>query len=277
MGDARSDTSQQRDSAAVMRAFDLGDETDNATTAIENGAEFQANVSTPAIPSEDNPSPLCSGNEPVLTGARFVKAIHQHLKRVWERARENRVSSFEVLRLRAVLMVVAAASVGATASEMLPPKSSGSKQASLQLLPVDGEHSWPQLMCQLLYSFFGGSSPVIKRLQIRHIHDQIPTDILECWATCIWAVHACRLTVSAHPSLGDLAGRLIPFTEKMYQHIDLTSEQLSSVTFLRVVEALNSRFAPRLGFDSAHLLAQHEAGARRNRAVPAQASVKRTG
>src|SRR4051794_36504383 len=62
---------------------------------------------------------------------------------------------------------------------------------SLQVLPLDDSaHGWPKLIGRTIFTFFGGKRPAIRYLQIEDMHDQIPDDILECWATCFCATQA---------------------------------------------------------------------------------------
>ena len=68
-------------------------------------------------------------------------------------------------------------------------------RSRLQVLPAEGDvNSWPFVMGRLLFVIFGGRNPAIRQLYLSSDHDQIPTDIIECWATCYWCLQAC-LTV----------------------------------------------------------------------------------
>ena len=88
----------------------------------------------------------------------------------------------------ALLMIVAAAGWAGRESDTGASK----VRTSLQVLPVqDGGESWPWLMGQVLFGFFGGNDPAIQHVKLDALHEQLTDDILECWATCFWCLHAC--------------------------------------------------------------------------------------
>lgn len=129
------------------------------------------------------------------TRKQIAEAVNQFNNRIREKAKSKEITSFDVLRLRAVLTIVAAAGQPVTAEEK--------KQAtSSQVLPLDDSaESWPMLMGRILFTFFGGNHPAIKNVRIESIHDQIPDDILDCWATCFWANQTCTLAMKSHEKL----------------------------------------------------------------------------
>lgn len=69
------------------------------------------------------------------------------------------------------------------------PVEGAGRPTTLQVLPLSNDaDSWPRLMGQLLFAFFGGNRPAVWKLEIEAIHDQLPDDIVEGWATALWVI-----------------------------------------------------------------------------------------
>jgi hypothetical protein len=113
-------------------------------------------------------------------------------------------------------------------------------------------------MGQLLFTFFGGKCPAIRHLEIELIHDQLPNDVLECWATAMWSIQAC---VCAASRLKDMQARILPMltrlAEQLYGRTGLQPGELGSAGMLEVFDRLNERFTGRLGLDPKQIANQH--------------------
>src|SRR6185312_11421026 len=91
-------------------------------------------------------------------------------------------------------------------------------RTSLQVLPVqDGTESWPRLMGQILFGFFGGNDPAIRHVKLDALHDQLTDDILECWATCFWCLHACVGARCTKEEQAALARYILALADKLYR------------------------------------------------------------
>jgi hypothetical protein len=152
----------------------------------------------------------------------------------------KKVGSKEILRLRALITVIAIAGFG----EATP------KPTAVQVLPTSANGSaetWPRLIGRTLHTFFGGRDPAVQRLALEAFHDRLPTDVLETWATCVWAGEIALAASRRAPPLVSLVPILQRLVEQMNQRIALSSEERSSREFVAVLEALNDRFQARLG------------------------------
>ena len=126
-------------------------------------------------------------------------------------------------------------------------------RTSLQVLPASGsEPTWPRLQGRVLFSLFGGNAPPIQFLQIENIFDQVPDDLLECWASCFWVIQACDLATSEHPIF-----RLDSLKERVYSLTGLASNELTDERIVHVMQQLGERFAGRLGLDATSVLDAH--------------------
>ncbi|MCI0755544.1 phospholipase D-like domain-containing protein [Teichococcus vastitatis] len=222
--------SRPDDDREILRALDTGDEVSDGASAIEGGLELgqtaglRAKTAHPALRR--------------LADARaFGDAVNAFGKRIVD-AKE--IGAKDLLRLRALLTAIAIAGFGEatrkpTAVQVLPTAASGSAEA------------WPRLMGRALNAFFGGREPAVRRLELEAVHDRLPTDVLETWATCIWAGETALAASRCVPSLSALVPILERLVAQMTLWIALTPEERSSRDFIAVREALDARFQERLG------------------------------
>ncbi|MDE0411702.1 MAG: hypothetical protein OXI37_05765 [Gammaproteobacteria bacterium] len=230
--------------------LDLGDEISDAQGAMESGEEFflGPEVVTHEIQKEIERKKAVRRR---ATRKQIAETVNQFNKRILEKAKLGGITSFDVLRLRAVLTIVAAAGQPIKAK-------SGHTLTSLQILPPDySTESWPMLMGRTLFTFFGGKHPPIRQVQIEKIHDQMPDDILECWATCFWASQICTLAINSHDKLAFRSQRMIDLMQKIYALTSLRSDELNDGIVINVISQMNERFADRLGLDSSQVEHSH--------------------
>ena len=120
--------------------------------------------------------------------------------------------------------------------------------SSLQVLPIEGDvDSWPQLIGEVLYSIFGSNKPAIQFLHIDEFHDQMPDDLMETWAVCLWCIQA---TLEANVSVEErkrLDKSLKPLALKVHQFLGLSKEEFASEAMKTIFDQLNDRFSERLG------------------------------
>ena len=195
------------DDREILRALDTGDEVADGASAIEARA--------------------------------FGDAVTAFGKRI---ADAKEIGSKDILRLRALITVIAIAGFG----EATP------KPTAVQVLPTSANGSaetWPRLIGRTLHTFFGGRDPAVQRLALEAFHDRLPTDVLETWATCVWAGEIALAASRRAPPLVSLVPILQRLVEQMNQRIALSSEERSSREFVAVLEALNDRFQARLGLN----------------------------
>jgi|GEM_PF-931459 hypothetical protein len=234
-GDSKRD--KPVDDDALAQGLDLGDETGNAEDALESGSEFS--------PQTEHESESSAEQERLArkraTRQQIVSAVESFNERIKARAEGGRLTPLDILRFRAILMIVAAAGQpgrGATTPAPL---------TSLQVLPCDdGAEAWPRLIGRLVFTLFGGNRPAIRHLHIEAIHDGIPGDILECWATALWATQACA-AASLQGSVRNMQVILRTLVEQTYARTSLRKAELESGRIAAVFDRLNDRFGERLG------------------------------
>jgi hypothetical protein len=176
---------------------------------------------------------------------QIVKAVNGFIDRIRERRTAESLSSVDVLRLRAMLTILAAAGWG---------EDSAMERTSLQVLPPDhAENGWPRLIGKVLFAVFGGNKPAINVLQVDEIYDQIPDDLFECWSCCFWTIQACiqASDPKSSPRFEKIAGQI-------YTETRLSSEQLLSDAVVNMMELMSKRFADRLGLDASLIRSEHE-------------------
>jgi hypothetical protein len=126
------------------------------------------------------------------------------------------------------------------------------------VLPVAGsDDCWPRVLGQIIFAVFGGRNPVISRLKIEDIYDQVPDDVLECWAICFWVVQACLAATETHSSISSLSSSAVSLRERLYTLTRLTETQLAGDRVIQTMRRMGVRFAFRLGFDADALLRAH--------------------
>jgi AcrR family transcriptional regulator len=136
------------------------------------------------------------------TREQIVQAVDRFNERIRSKGEARNVTKFDILWLRAMLMIVTAAGQPAVGLKKVGKGVDHHSGTSLQVLPLDDSvHAWPKLIGRTIFTFFGGKRPAIRYLQIEEMHDQIPDDILECWATCFWATQAALCAAGAHKDL----------------------------------------------------------------------------
>jgi hypothetical protein len=174
------------------------------------------------------------------------------------KADEGTLTKFDILRLRAMLMILAAAAQ--PGARLAKSESAVDRHlTSLQVLPLDqSANAWPQLIGRTLFAFFGGKRPAVRHLRIEEIHDQIPDDILECWVTCFWAAQAAVCASESNKDLRRIVlPRLTAIAKPVYLLTGLRPEELDGDRVIRILASLNERFAARLRLDATQIATAH--------------------
>jgi len=105
-------------------------------------------------------------------------------------------------------------------------------RTGLQVLPVEGDpNSWPYIIGQLLFKFFGGPNPAIRSLRLENAHEQLPADLIECWATCFWCLQACLLAPLSQTERAKIQRHIVPLTEQAYRRTCLSKDTASDKAF----------------------------------------------
>lgn len=246
---------EEDDDAAFKAAFDLGDETDNAEAAMASGEEFDTKPqpTTQMKPGEDERQSRTKQRK--ATRDQIVTAAANFSKRIDLKQEVGSLSPRDFLRLRALLMILCAASWKGTDNG----KDSQKGRTALQVLPVEGDSStsWPYVIGRLLFKIFGGTNPAIRQLKIDSDHDQIPTDLIECWATCFWCLQACLAAPLSPPERAKIDRHIVPLTSQAYRSTQLSHDELLAPSVTDVMDGMSTQYAERLGIDSEAITRAH--------------------
>lgn len=227
------------DADDIAQGLDLGDETGDGAAALEEGGTFAPVLQDEAPSTPEKRQKAARAKASAEQIIRAVAAMNGGIKAKSD-ARE--LGPVDALRLRAMLMIIAAAGRPLKASKL---------PSILQVLPLSSRaDGWPKLIGQVLFAFFGGRQPAIRHLQIDGLHDKVPDDIRESWATAFWSVQAClcamRTEKSMHRTLSAVASEI-------YARTGLNSQELLCEGITSVFVKLNERFCQRLGLSEAEI------------------------
>ncbi|WP_279483990.1 hypothetical protein [Aureimonas sp. SK2] len=248
------------DEDAIARGLDLQDETGDGAAALEQGEAFAL------VPDAVDEAAAVEEQRRKATRAKatreqIVQAVAALNGRIKTKVKIGALGSIDVLRLRAMLMILAAAGQ--------PAKAKGSS-GSLQVLPLSNNaDSWPRLIGRLLFGFFGGNRPPVWHLQIEAVHDKLPDDVFECWATSLWAVQACICAARQEKSMQPhTLSVLTKLAEHVYTRTALTAQELGGDTIATIFTKLSERFCVRLGIPSADVEQRHAHAIKSLRSTP---------
>ena len=153
------------------------------------------------------------------------------------------LTTIDMLRLRALLTVIIVCGY-ADGDE----KSSREPERLLQVDTKDD--TWLRMIGRILLALFGGSNPGILNLQVDNIYDDIPDDLLECWAACYW-VSACGLVLSSKEKPHLNFFRMITVKIQTYTSVGMSP---ASITGLHsIIQKMNERFCDKLGIKRADI------------------------
>lgn len=245
--DGRRDEVDEADDDDLMRnAFNLGDETDNAEAAIAAGAEFGKAEKTPEQEEREEAARKRKAAQRKATKDQLVNAAVKFGQRIKYRQEAGQLDNHDILRLRALLMIIAAASWKGSENKKgkQPPRS------SIQVLAAEGDKdSWPLVMGRLLFAVFGGNDPAIRQLYLSNEHDQIPDDIVECWATCYWCFQVCMQAPIAEIEKTRITRYLGPIASFAYRMTLPTEAELLGPDVMSIIGRMNARYAEKLGIE----------------------------
>jgi hypothetical protein len=236
-----------------VAGLDLADETADPEGAIEGGENFPTTAPRSPAKTDANRQQAVQARATCRQVADAVEELHGQ---IGERVARGGISVREVLRLRVMLMIIVAAGQSVV----------GKARSPLQVLPCNlDEEGWPKLIGRVLFSFFGGTHPAIRELSLSTIFDEVPDDILECWATAFWCCQACLVAAAQKNLKQQFRSILTGLTDRVYGLTGLRSEELNNPRIATVLDSLNARFAERLGVQPEEIRAHHIATVRRVR------------
>lgn len=246
--------SEEEDEETLKAAFDLGDETGDAEAAMAAGEDFEHKPKQEPRHEPDEEERRRRAKQRKATKDQLVSAANNFSKRIDLKQERDQLSARDFLRLRALLMIICAAGWKGTDKE----KDKQEGRTSLQVLPVEADpNSWPLVIGRLLFKVFGGRTPVVYSLKLDTDHDQLPVDLIECWATCLWCLQACLVAPMSGAERQKIVRHIAPLLEQTYRRTHLSEEELLAPSFTQVMEGLSAQYAERLGVDPEALMRGH--------------------
>lgn len=234
---------------ALAIPLGLGDETADGESALESGGYDELEAAPPPAPDETKTPPATREADTERAIAAAVKRFNERLD-VAMRHRE--LTTRDLLRVRVLLTVILAS--GST--RILRPLPSAG--AGAPVLLARGDDGWPRLAGQVLFKLFGTELPAMHQVKLEADESgQVPVDLLECFATCMWAVGALALARDERSVSSEVARHAHKRAAEIYGMTILESELLKGEAINKVMLALNDRYAKRLGVDPTELMEQH--------------------
>lgn len=239
----------------LSNALSTSDEVADAGAAVESGASFDKSAENPNDPCSADPN-----RERWLRTAQrrdnreaLVKAVAKVQKEIPGKARSGGLNSIDLLWLRAMIVIIATA--GWDGEEPTA--------GLLQVLPPFGDKdgSWPRLIGKTLSAYFGYRDAAIKTLKIDAYHDQLPEDVLEFWATSMWAIHVITSTCARHGETPEILNSFAQIQRSIYQIAGLLPAELTDARITREFERLNGKFSSRLKLDPVQINTCHRQAA----------------
>lgn len=152
-----------------------------------------------------------------------------------------------------MLMIVCTAAWSAPAGNVGNPP-----RPRLQVLPPQNDaNSWPIVVGRLLFDVFGGTDPAIRHLYLSGEHDQIPEDLVECWATCYWCLQACLNAPLSKTERERLGRYLKPLAEVAYRLTLPTKEELLGDDVTTIMDGMSASYGERMGLTSVAITDGH--------------------
>jgi hypothetical protein len=157
-------------------------------------------------------------------------------------------------------MVVLA--TGSKEADLLPeelPETSLSRK----FLPSKGDASWRLMIGKLIYGFFrqgdGTRGPLFSQVVLKVESGLgLPSDVLECLATCYLALCATRVAIDEKGLPFKLSNHEQKLAQALYRYAYLLPNEAMSEFVKEIFHGMGERYADRLGISLAALIQEHE-------------------
>lgn len=230
-----------RSDATVAAAFDMGDE---SAVQGSDGDETESCMEAPT--RADRASRL----RKAATAQQIAGAVTAFGTAVRSKREQDGLSAVDLLRLRALLMVVCWAG--------LPSSPDTGPRSDLQVLEMEGsEPTWWRTIGRLLNAFFRPANGALG-LSVTDDHDQVPPDVLECWATSYWCLQACLSMDAREPTRQKIRKHIGKLAERVYRLTMLAEDELLGGVVRETMDRMSERLADRLGVDPGVIAIGHK-------------------
>ena len=234
---------EAEDGTTVTHALDLGDES-AAQGSVDDSWEPDREISMGPRVRSPWAARAASAKEIAEAGSSFGQTARA-------KRQSGKLSTTDLLRLRAFLLVVCCAALPPTVDANV-----GQQRSDLQVLPAEGsEPTWWRTIGRLLYAIFRPNDSELG-LSLTDEHDQLPLDVQECWATCYWCLQAClTVPVAAEQRIRSL---VMPLAVRVYRSTMLTRDEMVAGRVKETMDRMSERLAKRLGVDPEAIAAGHK-------------------
>ncbi|WP_175877794.1 hypothetical protein [Burkholderia sp. BCC0097] len=244
---------------AADQNWSLGDETANGDGALDNDERFGSDDLVPPIKVDATAQRLRRQRQYVNdTQKSLIEAVEDFIELLQSEASKRDLDVVDLLRLRALLVVVLGA--GSRKSNLMPGDTNA-KVSRQQVLPSAGDASWQRRVTRLLYELFrtrSSGQPLIARVVVDPgLGGGLPEDVLECWATCFWALCAMRVFVSDEGIPVQNGPREDRLAAALYRFASLLPEEAIGDAVREVFAGMSHRYGARLGVNEAAVLEEH--------------------
>lgn len=232
-------------------AFDLGDETGNPGDAIEGGEDFATpKPKAPEDDDEEKKKEELRKKRRKANEKQIIDAVELFSERIKQRVEDGALCAIDVLRLRALIVVIAGAGWDGT-------KEAAKTLSTMQVLRPTGYESWGRLLGRVISTFFGGNDPAIAHLRIDASFDELTADIKECWASCYWAIQVGLDAARKHGESAQFVKLMEALSQRLYAVTRLHESELGGPEITAIIDRMNERYSERLGFDPAAIDKSH--------------------
>jgi hypothetical protein len=232
--------------------FDLADETADAQEAIRAGKNFgdKKRKRPELIPEQAEKNKIAEAKK--ASKDEILFAAKRFNARIAMRHKTGVLDNRDILRLRALLMVIC------TAAVPVGNKSSTVEKSRYQVLPAEGvDDGWPTVIGRSLFPVFGAPKPAILHFYLSTEHDQIPNDILECWAAVYWCVQACLTVPLSSSERHRVTYRFKRIADLSYRLTLPTKEEMLSKGVLNIMDRMSASYCGRVGVTPKAILDGH--------------------
>ncbi|MEX3954176.1 hypothetical protein AB4Y40_41725 [Paraburkholderia sp. EG287B] len=259
IGRARAPVEISEEEDVAGQNWSLGDETADGEGALDDDDRFGSDDPAPPLEAGAAAQRLRRQRKYVKDSQKsLIEAVEDFIKLLRSEASKRDLDVVDLLRLRALLLVVLGA--GSYKSNLMPGDANA-KVSRQQVLPGAGEASWQRRVTRLLYELFrttNGGQPLISRVVVdAGLGSELPEDVLECWATCFWALCALRVFISEEGSPVEIGHREDRLAMAVYRFTCLSREEALGEAVKEIFAGMSRHYGARLGVTEAAVLEEH--------------------
>lgn len=254
---------EEDDDSGPRADFSLGDETADGEQALELDDRFGSDAQLAVGATDSSKQRLRRQQQYVKdTQATMAAAVERFLDTLHEEARNRPLGVVDLLRLRALLLIMVVLGAGSKKSDLLP-KELNATVSRRQVLPSKGEVNWRRLFGKLLSGFFrnhGGIRGPLSEKVVLDVDGELglPDDVLECWTTCYWALCATRAAVDERGAPIKLTDGEQKIAQDLYRYTRLLPEEALSESVKVIFEGMGARYGERIGASDTAVMQEHE-------------------